>query len=276
MSAVGDEGDLTRKQRREQARAERKAIEEAQAASAARRTRLIQLAVVGVIVAAIIVGIVIATSGGGSKGIQKAAPGAKQPPVVREVIALLDGIPQSGNALGSPTAPVTLQFFGDLECPICKDFSLGALPGIIQTEVRPGKLRIEYRNLQTATRERETFDKQQIAAMAAGKQQKMWYYTELFYHQQGEENTEYVTEDYLHKLAEQVPGLDVGKWQTDRGDPQLAGAVETDAQKANNEGLTGTPAFLLGRTGSPAHKFEPSSYTDPSSYYTAIERQLKK
>jgi protein-disulfide isomerase len=276
MSAVGDEGDLTRKQRREQARAERKALEEAQAASAARRTRLVQLGVVAAVVVAIIVIVAIATSGGGSKGIQKTGRAGTQPPVVKEVSSELAGIPQSGNVLGSPTAPVTIAFFGDLECPICKEFSLQALPGIIQQEVRPGKLRIEYRNLESATRERETFNKQQIAAMAAGKQQKMWYFTELFYHQQGEENTEYVTEDYLRKLAEQVPGLDLGKWQTDRTDPQLAGVIETDAQKANNEGLTGTPSFLIGRTGGTLRKFEPGSFTDPAPYYTAVERLVKK
>ena len=49
MSSSGvedDEADLTRKQRREQARAQRKALEEAEAAGAARRTRLTQLGIV--------------------------------------------------------------------------------------------------------------------------------------------------------------------------------------------------------------------------------------
>ena len=45
-----------------------------------------------------------------------------------EVASLVAGIPQSGNALGNPTRPITLQYFGDLECPICKEFTLGALP----------------------------------------------------------------------------------------------------------------------------------------------------
>src|SRR5262245_22007476 len=30
---------------------------------------------------------------------------------------LLAGIPQRGDALGSPDAPIALQFYGDLECP---------------------------------------------------------------------------------------------------------------------------------------------------------------
>jgi predicted DsbA family dithiol-disulfide isomerase len=142
--------------------------------------------------------------------------------------------------------------------------------------VRPGKLRIEYRSLETATREPETFRKQQIAALAAGKQNKMWWFTELFYHEQGEENSEYVTEEFLDKLAKEVPGLDISKWKSDRNDPAFQNTILTDAQTANNQGLTGTPSFLLGKRGATPHKFEPSSYREPSSYYVAVERQLNK
>ena len=108
---------------------------------------------------------------------------------VNQVDALLAGVPQSGNVLGDPKAPVTLQYYGDLECPICKEFTLGALPSLIQKYVRAGKLKIEYRSLETATREPETFKSQQIAALAAGKQNKMWHYLELFYHEQGQKRT---------------------------------------------------------------------------------------
>src|SRR6266702_5243918 len=105
MSTVEDDGqDLTRKQRREQARAKRRELEQAQAASALRRTRLTQLGIVAVIVIAIIIGIVVATSGGSKKGIAHSK--SEQSAVVTEVSALLGGIPQNGNTLGSPTAPV--------------------------------------------------------------------------------------------------------------------------------------------------------------------------
>ena len=109
MSTVeDDEHDLTRKQRREQARAQRKELEEAHAASALRRTRLTQLGIVAVIVVAIIVGIVIATSGGSKTGLRKSK--SSESALVQEINALLGGIPQSGNTLGSPTAPVTLRY----------------------------------------------------------------------------------------------------------------------------------------------------------------------
>jgi protein-disulfide isomerase len=272
--AAGDEQDLTRKQRREQAREQRRELEQAQAASAVRRTRLTQLGIVAVIVVAIIVAVVLATGGSKKHGIVK--PGAEVTALVNEINTLIGGIPQSGGTLGSPTAPVTLQYFGDLECPICREFTEGALKPLIETEVRPGRLRIEYRSLQTATPEAETFKTQQVAALAAGKQQKAWYYIELFYHQQGEEKTGYVTESFLQGIAQQVPGLNLSKWAADRGNAELGDEVSADQQTANSFGFTGTPSFAMGRTGTPPKKFEAGSFTNPASFESAIESLIKK
>ncbi len=267
-----DEQDLTRKQRREQSRAQRKAIEEAEAANMQRRKRLIQLGSVAGVVVVIIVVIIAATSGGGTtKPPTKVKPGEKNPAVTK-VVGEIGGIPQNGNILGSPKAPVTLVYFGDLECPICKDFTLGALPTLIQKYVRTGKLRVEYRNLETATREPETFKTQQVAALAAGKQNKGWYYIELFYNQQGQEDTEYVTEQYLRTLAEQTPGLNLTSWTAARSDPAFANTITSDAQAANNAGFTGTPSFQIGKTGGPVSKLEYTSLTDPSGFESAINK----
>jgi protein-disulfide isomerase len=251
-SVEREQEDLTRKQRREQAREQRKEMEQAAAASAARRTRMTQLGVVVTVVVVAIIVILVATSGGSKTGIPTSKH--EQTSVTKQVASLIGGIPQSGNTLGSPTAPVTLKYFGDLECPICREFTLGALPGIIQKYVRAGKVRIEYHSMETATREPEVFKTQQVAAYAAGKQDKGWYFIETFYHEQGEEDSGYVTEKYIHGIASQVPGLNLAKWSSDRGDSELANEVETDKQIANNEHFEGTPSFLLGKSGGGTEK----------------------
>jgi protein-disulfide isomerase len=274
MSPVeSEEQDLTRKQRREQARAERKAIEQAQVASAARRTRLMQLGVVGGVVVIALIAVLIASGGGGTKKVVSHSKQANE--TVAQVTALVGGIPQNGNVLGNPNAPVTLQYFGDLECPGCQQFTLGALNSVIPQWVRTGKLKIEYRNLETATREQEVFRTQQVAALAAGKQQKLWYFVDLFYHEQGEEGSGYVTEGFLRNLAEQVPGLNMTQWTTDRSDTALANRVTADGQAANAAGFNSTPSFLIGKTGGTMKVFEPASFTDPSSLNQAIETLLK-
>jgi protein-disulfide isomerase len=271
--AGDDEGDLTRKQRREQARGERKALEQAEAARAKRRTRLTQLGVVVAIVVVVIVGIAIASGGGSSKVVKS---GSKQANAsVAEVSTLLNGIPQNGNVLGDPNAPVTLKYYGDLECPICKEFTLGALPALIQKYVRNGKLKIEYHSLETATREPEVFKTQQVAALAAGKQKLGWDFIELFYHEQGEEDSGYVNESYLQGLASQIPGLSLADWTTARSDPTYSNEVTADAQAANQAGFTGTPSFELGKTGGTLQKLEAGTLTEAAPFETAIEKQLQ-
>jgi protein-disulfide isomerase len=266
----GTDPDLTRKERREQARTERKAVEAA-AAQAARRRRMIQLG--GVIGAAVVIVVVIllATGGGKKAGL---ATGSQKRSEVSAVTSLVGGIHQSGITLGNPNAPVTLQYFGDLECPICKEFTLGVLPAVIQKYVRTGKLKIEYHSLQTATHEQETFNAQQIAALAAGKQSLAWNYIELFYHEQGQESSGYVNESYLQGLAQQVSGLNLPNWTAARSDPALAEQVTHDAQTATQEGFTGTPSFLLGKSASKQAPFKPETFTEAAPYEAAIEKLL--
>jgi protein-disulfide isomerase len=270
--ASGTDSDPTRKQRREQARTERKALEAASAAQAARRTRMIQLGgVIGVVVIIIAV-ILVATSGGGSS--KPKVGGGTGNPESHTVATLLKGIPQSGNVLGNPKAPVTLKYFGDLECPICKEFTLGAFPSLIEKYVRPGKLKVEYLSMETATREPEVFKTQQIAAYAAGKQNLGWYFIELFYHEQGQEDSGYVTENYLQGLAQQVPGLNLPNWSAARNDPALSEEVTHDAQIVNQQGFTGTPSFLLGKSEGPFTKLENPNLEEPSDFEAAINKLL--
>jgi protein-disulfide isomerase len=271
--AGDDEGDLTRKQRREQARGERKALEQAEAARAKRRARLTQLGIVVAIVVVVIVGIAIASGGGSKKTVTAGTPQANA--TTAEVKTLIGGIPQSANTLGDPNAPVTLKYFGDLECPICKEFTLNVLPTLIPKYVRTGKLKIEYHSLETATREPEVFKTQQEAAYAAGKQNLAWYFIETFYHEQGEEDSGYVNEKYLQGIASQVPGLNLADWTAARSEPAYANEVAADAQAANQAGFTGTPSFLLGKTGGTLSELKAESFTETAPYEAAIEKQLK-
>lgn len=243
------------------------------ARQAANRVRW--LVVVAATVALTVLLVVMVTSSEGGDRTQQGK--ARLRAVTRGIDALLADISQSGNALGSATAPVTLQFFGDLECPISRRFTLGALPSLIRKWVRSGQLRIEYRSMKTATREAAVFTTQQADALAAGMQDKLWYYIESFYHEQGGVGTHYVTESYLKGLAAQTPGLNIARWNKDREYPPLAARVAFDEQTAADEGFRSAPSFLIGHTGS-SHlakllKFSP---TEPGAFDSAIEKLLSQ
>jgi protein-disulfide isomerase len=189
-----------------------------------------------------------------------------------ETGALLVDIPQRANALGSVTAPVTLLYFGDLQCPFCRDFTLEVLPSLIKRWVRAGDLRIEYHALETATREPEVFVAQQVAALAAGKQDRAWHFIETFYREQGEEGSGYVTDRFLQGIASEVPDLNLSQWNRERTDPQLADEITADARAAENAGINGTPSFLIGRSAGASATF---ASVDGASLDTAIEALLK-
>lgn len=246
----------SRKEQKEQARARRLAEEQARAAKAHRdrRLRMIGGVVVGAIV--VIVAAIAISSGGSSSatGLQKGTAANKTAVSVENLLA---GIPQSGAQLGNPKAPVTMTYYGDLECPICQDFTLnGGFSELVSKDVRAGKVKVVYRAFQTATRDATTFKNQQVAALAAGQQQKFWNFAELFYHEQGQEDTPYVTEAYLSGLAKQIPGLNISQWQTDRNDAALASQVSADVQQGNSIGVSGTPTLVFqgptGKTAAPS------------------------
>ena len=234
----------SRAKAKEEARARRLAEEQARAAQAQRARRLRVLS--GLVLSAVVViAVVVAISaGGGGGGIPKT--NKQKQAIVASVSSLLTGIPQSGARLGNPKAPVTMTYYGDLECPICKDFTLsGGFPQLVQNEVRQGKVQVVYKSFETATRNPSTFQTQQVAALAAGMQNHFWDYTELFYHEQGSEATDYVTESYLDSLAGQVPGLNVQTWKSQRQSPSLVSQVSTDETQANGAGLPGTPTLIF-------------------------------
>lgn len=238
----------SRKDLKEQARARRLAEEQAVAART-QRTRRLQLlgGVLAVAAIVIVVAIVLSVSGGsGNAGTGGLAQGKTQSKTVASVQSLLGGIPQSGNTLGSPSAPIKVTYYGDLQCPVCQEFTLqGGWPQLVSAQIRAGKVQVSYSAFETATRDPQTFDTQQVAALAAGLQGKFWQYTELFYHEQGQEDSGYVTESYLDGLAKQTPGLNYAKWLTDRKDPALLAEVQSQEASGTSAGVSGTPTLIF-------------------------------
>lgn len=236
----------SRTKQKEEARARRLAEEQARQERERRQRRLQMLG--GVVIAAVVVvavAIAISASGGSTTPTPN-SPAARQ--AASTVSGLLSGIPQSGVTLGSPRAKVTVTEYGDLQCPICKDFALSAENNLISSDVRSGKVKLVYRSLETATGNGPNpgvFPIQQAAAYAAGIQQHAWDYILLFYHEQGAEGTAYVTPSYLEGLAQQIPGLNFAKWSTDRTSSSLTGQVTADEQAASSKGYNSTPTIVV-------------------------------
>jgi protein-disulfide isomerase len=223
-----------------------------------------------VLVAAIIVAIVVVATGGDS------GKPAKQPgEAVAGQTAVADqlrGIPQKGIALGDPKAPVTMVEFGDLQCPVCKDYSDTVLPTLVDKYVRTGKVRLELRTIPIID---EDSNKANAMANAAGLQDKLWNYAELFYVNQGPERTGYITDDFVKRIGRGVPGLDVGRAFTQSTTQQVRQKLADAVRLAQIHGVNSTPSFLIGPTGG---DLKPLQFTrlDPGQFGSAIDQVLKQ
>jgi protein-disulfide isomerase len=236
----------SRKEQREQARAEREAREAADRAKAQRRTRMLQLGGALVAAAAIVVVLILVSSGGSSNKGSSAgnAAGADQ------AAQLLGGIPQQGTTLGNPKAPVTLLEFADLQCPFCRDYTINTFPSVVAKYVKSGKVKMVFQNYAFIGPDSLTAAR---AAEAAGKQNKLWNFIDVFYNNQGTENTDYVTDKFLTKIANGA-GVDSKKMLTDRQDPKIDQAIALAQQAAQQAGVNSTPTFILKKAGGPAQK----------------------
>lgn len=202
---------------------------------AERRSRLLQLAAGAAFLALAAVLVLIVLSASGSNGGDTELEG------VPEVKTMLEGIPQQGMLLGDPKAPVELIEFGDLQCPICAGYSKDILPPIMETRVRAGEVKLDFRNLAILGEDSVVAG---AAALAAGVQGRGWSFVEIFYRNQAEEESGYAADEtFLQAIAKAAGVENLAKWQTDRR--QMRQKVEESTEEAHGLGFSGTPSFAI-------------------------------
>lgn len=179
----------------------------------------------------------------------------------------LAGVPQRSMALGSPRAPATLVEFADPQCPFCAEYVRDALPGLIERWVRPGRLRLELRLLTLIGP-----DSKRAARLvaAAALQDRAWPLSELAFLTQGPENSGYVTEGHLRRLARATPGLDSRRALAERDSHRVDELLSQARRQARRLGVDATPSFFLLRRGRPPQRLQPHALTT-----TAMSRAIR-
>jgi protein-disulfide isomerase len=234
----------TKRERRDAARTERLEREQASAATDARRKRLTLLGgLLGAAVVIVVAAILISSGGSGGKKSSGASAGGGLVGAA-DTKALIGGIPQSGITLGKADAPVTIVEFADPQCPFCREYTLNQMPAVIQKYVRTGKAKMELRYL--------TFiGKDSVTAAgvleAAGQQNRLWESSDLFYRNQGEENSGYVDDAFLTKVLDGA-GADASKAIAGAGSSYVSGQIAAAQTMANKYAVDSTPTILVGPT----------------------------
>lgn len=231
---------------------------EAQAARRTRQQRQLRRLIATLVAAAVVVAVAVAASSGHGSRITAAQGGRLSGAAFSS--RLFAGIPQDGTELGRADAPVRLVEFADLQCPYCDEYAVQALPSLVANYVRQGKLQMQFENLSFIGP--DSVKAGRVAA-AAAEQNRLWNFVDLLYLNQGEENTGYVTASYLHRLLAAVPGLNVPAVVRASGTPAAGAALLRANHLAAEEGVSGTPTFLVGRVGGALRPFQPASLTAP-------------
>ena len=205
-----------------------------------RRRRVVRLGSAAAFLAIVVVAVLVVIGQSQTEGGDTSLEGTGS---VRQELA---GVPQDGLVLGDPAAPVTLVEFGDLQCPICKGYAEDVIPDVIDSKVRSGEARIEFRNFTIISEESVPAA---AAAVAAGRQGHGWEFLELFYRNQGIERSGYVTDEFLIEIARGAGVPDIAKWSKDRKSGRILSEVSADTTEAERLGLEGTPSFAVEGPG---------------------------
>ncbi|HWK28158.1 MAG TPA: thioredoxin domain-containing protein [Solirubrobacter sp.] len=225
------------KSERAQRREQRREAERAATAAAARRRRIrMLLGAGGLAVVLVVAGIAISASGG------KAKPSPAATGSAAKVVA---GIPEKDGVLGDPKAPITLTEYLDPQCPICAEASQQTMPTIIKDYVRTGKVKLQARTLSFIGPDSVRAAK---VAAGAGQQGKEWAFLESFYAAQGEENSGYVTDDFLTDVLK-AAGADPGKALAFADGASAQEALDQADAQAQGLKIDSTPSFTVTRNG---------------------------
>ena len=108
---------------------------------------------------------------------------------------------------------------------------------------------------------------------AAAEQDELWPFVDAFYHRQGQENSGYVTDDFLRQVLAAVPGIDVEQALSDAGDPKAEKLPTRAEAEAKAAGISSTPSFMIGPTGGKLSDLKVSAL-DPGQFTEPIDAAL--
>jgi len=197
---------------------------------------LLLVAALGAAALVAVVLIVVVGSGSGSSSTTTTAAAAG--PTTK---ALFMGIPQHGDTLGDPSAPATLTVYEDPQCPFCRQWNLEALPTVLDSFVRPGRVKLVYHGIEIIGP--NSLDGLR-AIYAAGAQNKLWTYADALYTKQGEENSGWITPEVIRAAAAQS-GANGDAVVTAAKSAAVVSALKAAHSDAVADKVRGTPTFVL-------------------------------
>ncbi|MBI4114327.1 MAG: DsbA family protein [Candidatus Niyogibacteria bacterium] len=239
---------LTKKERRELRRQERRSDQERSKRSRGVKRLLIWGAVVvglGILVYGIVVGV------------------SNRPASSRDAPSSVIGIQKGEWIKGAETARVVVTEYGDFQCPACRSYFpvVKALSEEFAGEnvvfaYRHFPLRSIHKNAQDAAR----------ASEAAGLQGKFWEMHDILYERQDDWAKKRNPRDLFIAYAGEI-GVDMSRFESDFESDAVNLAVEDDYSNGISAGVNATPSFFINGS----YINNPSNYEE---FKSIIEQSL--
>ena len=185
----------------------------------------------GVIVAAIVIGVLI----------QQSRSSTESAKVVRPVSAVG---PNGGVLVGDANAPVTITEYGDFQCPVCARLHRLWEPTLEQL-VQQGMVKFEFVGLEYLDQGgTESLRSAAAAVCAADVDKFVDYYSELYNEQSPTENSGFLTDARLLSFGRSA-GITDPAFARCVSSRKYTGWVTKNTDAASRRGVTGTPTVLV-------------------------------
>ena len=144
--------------------------------------------------------------------------------------------------MGNLSAPITIVDFSDFQCHLCARYVKNTEPQINETYIQTGKVVLVFKHLPN-----RGFDSMgaHLAAQCTNEQGKFWQFHKLLYENQQGIDSGWVNEDNLKKFASQIPGLEMGQFNSCLNTQTYKIYIDNDVKLANSQGIFDTPTFII-------------------------------
>ena len=155
-----------------------------------------------------------------------------------------DGDPYIGQA----SAPVTIAFWSDFQCPFCKRFEVDTLPQIIKDYVDTGKVRIVMMDFAFLGNDSIAGGEYSRAIWKLYPKLYMTWRTAMYNAQDQEGDQGFGNAASIDKLNATIAGIDAAEVAADVKANKAAydAMMEADKAEAQKAGIGATPSFVIG------------------------------
>jgi protein-disulfide isomerase len=173
--------------------------------------------------------------------------------------------------IGDVNAPVTIVEWFDFQCPFCGRFDQDTLPQIVDKYVKTGKVKVVFKDFPFLGPDSKTAGVVANAVWSLYPDQYFKWQTAMFNAQDGENSGFGDMKSIISLIRSKFPSMDAAKVSAlaTKNQAQYEKEIEGDRREASKFGISGTPAFIIGK--------QAVSGAQPIGVFTQlIDAQLKK